>query len=95
MNKVSVYYWEYHNGVDLPPNAALLKSLDIDCEPNPKGYTCHVFTDEPESFENWMKRNIIGSYDCTWRFNSGNPMYTVFIKDDEDAMLFKLKWSVK
>jgi hypothetical protein len=33
-----------------------------------------------------------GEYDCTPRFNSGNPMVQVHIKSDEDAAFFKLKW---
>jgi hypothetical protein len=55
------------------------------------GWHCHVYTDDDE-FEKWMKENMKGEYDCTFRFNSGNPILAIHIKDDEDASLFKLKW---
>jgi len=30
--------------------------------------------------------------DITHRFNSGDPMYTVYISNDKEAVLFQLKW---
>jgi len=31
--------------------------------------------------------------DCTHRFNSGDPMYTVYIRYDHEATLFQLRWA--
>lgn len=55
------------------------------------GWHCWVYTDD-KTFETWMENNMVGEYDATWRFNSGDPMITVCIKTDEDANLFKLRW---
>jgi hypothetical protein len=56
------------------------------------GWHCWVYPSNDIDFEAWMKQNMTGFHDCTFRFNSGNPMYTVFITSDEDATLFKLTW---
>ena len=56
------------------------------------GWHCWFYPSDDTNIEGWMEQNMIGKYDCTFRFNSGNPMYTVFITKDEDATLFKLTW---
>jgi len=56
------------------------------------GWHCWVNPEDDEKFEKWMRQNMTGKYDCTFRFNSGNPMFTVLITKDEDATLFKLTW---
>lgn len=56
------------------------------------GWHCWVYPANEVDFENWMDENMTDCYDCTFRFNSGNPMFTVHITDDEDATLFKLTW---
>lgn len=56
-----------------------------------RSWTCWVFPDNNHEFESWMATNCPGA-DVTFRFNSGNPMYTVTITDDQEAMLFQLKW---
>lgn len=54
-------------------------------------YATHV-KDETFNLEKWMKKNMTGKYDCTMRFNSGDPMYTVWIKEEKDAMFFQLSF---
>lgn len=39
-----------------------------------------------------MNDNIIGEYECDFRFNGGDCMFTVHIVKDEDATIFKLRW---
>jgi hypothetical protein len=56
----------------------------------PEGWYCQVYTDDPE-FEPWMER-MCSTADVTLRFNSGNPMYTVYIKEEKEAVLFQLRW---
>jgi len=56
----------------------------------PKGWYCSIYTNDPE-FEPWMER-MCPTADVTLRFNSGNPMYTVFIKEEKEAVLFQLRW---
>ena len=94
--KVLVQYWKYRDGWTITP--IILRKFNPDLpemefDPNTVGWFCWVFTDDPDKFEQWMRDNMTGNYDITWRFNSGNPMYTVNIQSDSDASLFKLRWN--
>jgi len=81
--KHMVCYWEDQSQEPHPPPNRLKK-----------GYTCWFYEEEPngESIKNWMKENMQGKYECTLRFNSGDPMHTIYIEDDRDASMFVLKW---
>ena len=75
--KINVKFWqEYRN-----PNRA-----------DAVGWSCWVYTNDPKAFEAWMEANMTGPYDCILRFNSGDPMHTVTVCADQDAVLFKLTW---
>lgn len=83
--KTSVHHWQFHNGVDpINPGSQWPSIL-------PRGWTCWVYPADDREFEDWMKKNC-PTADCTHRFNSGNPMYTVNISDDKEAMIFQLRW---
>lgn len=92
---IVVRAWRYEDGMRDIPKSLLdpygpttnTKFFDRDL----KGWHCSVWGAEKE-FEDWMRNNMRGRYDCTFRFNSGNPMHTVIIRDDQDATLFKLTW---
>lgn len=56
------------------------------------GWSCWVYPADDLDLDKWMEENMTGDFDCTFRFNSGDPMYTVFIKSDQDATAFKLRW---
>ena len=88
-----VQHWRYEDGWrDIP--RVLRKPGEPEREYNEefKGWFCWVYADDNREFEKWMKKNMKGKYDCTFRFNSGDPMHTVWIREDEDATLFKLTW---
>lgn len=96
MRTTSVHHWHYDNGWhDIP--CGLIDKNNIST--NDKyfneelvGWHCWVYEAEGVDISEWMKQNMKGKFDCTLRFNSGDPMHTIWIKDDEDATLFKLKW---
>ena len=93
MNKTIVNHWRYDNGwQDIPIILRKINGPTRKFSKGIRGWHCWVYPHDDSSFESWMKKNMKGKFDCTFRFNSGNPMYTVFIKDDEDATLFKLTW---
>lgn len=95
MTKVKVLNWRYEDGWFENPEWLRGKPgfmEDKEFRKEIQGWHGHVYTDDGEKFEKWMRRNMKGKYDCTFRFNSGNPMITVLIKNDEDATLFKLTW---
>ena len=57
----------------------------------PRGWYCCVYPQNDKEFEQWMKE-YCPTADCTHRFNSGDPMYTVYITSEEESTLFTLKW---
>jgi len=58
-----------------------------------KGWHCWAYPDKDTDLQKWMEENMVGSFSCDFKFNSGDPMYLVFIKEDQDATLFKLTWN--
>jgi hypothetical protein len=84
--KLSVQNWRFEDGETCPNPGG-----PFPMEPPPRGWYCWVYPENDREFEEWMSKNCPSS-DTTHRFNSGNPMYTVYIKDNTEAMLFNLKW---
>jgi hypothetical protein len=83
---VSIQHWRFEDGKTCPNPGSRWES-----EPSPRGWYCWVYTDDYGEFIDWMEKNC-PTTDCTHRFNSGNPMTTVYIKEDHEAVLFQLKW---
>ena len=94
--KPFVNHWRYDDGWQEIPLALRDKNgvmtNDRVFNEDIVGWHCWVYPSNDMDIEKWMEENMIGEYDCTFRFNSGNPMYTVFITNNEDATLFKLTW---
>jgi hypothetical protein len=84
--KANVHHWRFETG-DREDSVGDLWKHD----PVPRGWYCWVYPKDGVDFGDWMKKNC-PSADVTFRFNSGDPMYTVYIKDDEEATLFGLRW---
>jgi hypothetical protein len=82
----SVHHWSFHNGVD-PINPGNQFGETV----LPRGWTCWVYPENDNEFEEWMTRTC-PTTDICHRFNSGNPMWTVYIKDDIEATVFQLMW---
>ena len=55
------------------------------------GWFCWVFTDDEKEFSEWMSKHCPNT-EIHYRFNSGDPMFTVTITDEKEAVLFQLKW---
>ena len=84
--KTSVHHWRFEDGGTCPNPGSMWES-----EPPPRGWYCWVYADDNQEFIDWMEKNC-PTADCTHRFNSGNPMTTVYIKEDKEATIFQLKW---
>lgn len=88
--KVSVNYWEYSDGeVEYVGKCGTYptgwrKKRD-------KGFYCWAVPTNNAEFVNWTKENCPNSY-IAKKFNSGNPMFVVFLPDEKDAMMFYLRW---
>ena len=44
------------------------------------------------NIEKWMEENMTGEFDCIFRFNSGDPMNIIYIKEQRDAEFFALNF---
>jgi hypothetical protein len=82
----SVHHWRFETG-DREDSVGKLWKHD----PMPRGWYCWVYPKDGVDFDDWMEKNC-PTADVTFRFNSGDPMYTVYIKDDNEATLFGLRW---
>lgn len=60
-------------------------------ESTPRGWYCWVYPEDDAAFTDWMGTNC-PTADCDHKFNSGDPMWMVYIKDDKEATLFALRW---
>ena len=86
MRKTTVHHWRFEDGKSCPnPGSA------FPLDPPPRGWYCWVYPKDDREFEDWMSKNC-PTAECTHRFNSGDPMYTVNIRNDKEAMLFQLRW---
>ena len=83
--KTVVNHWRFENGIDPVNPGSLWPSIA------PRGWYCWVYAASDKEFCDWMSK-MCPSADVTHRFNSGDPMHTVYIKDDAEAMLFQLRW---
>jgi hypothetical protein len=84
--KTLIHHWRFEDGVT-PSNPGNPFGETI-C---PRGWFCRVYAKDNGEFEPWMTRNC-PTADISHHFNSGDPMWTVYIKDDAEATLFNLKW---
>lgn len=63
-------------------------------EDNTTEYTCWIYrSDEDQEIENWMKDTMVGNWTLSPKFNSGTPIFICHIENEQDAMLFKLKYN--
>ncbi len=86
MRKTVVHHWRFENGVDpINPDNPFGEMIP------PRGWYCWVYPADNTEFEIWMVKNC-PTTDITHRFNSGDPMWTVYIKEDKESTLFQLKW---
>lgn len=87
--KASVHHWRFEDGKTSPNAGHPIKELILD--PAPRGWYCWVYPEDDQAFKEWMKRTC-PTTDICHRFNSGDPMFTVYIKDDIEATVFQLMW---
>lgn len=88
MLKVSVHHWRFEDGLTIPNPGSRWE-----LPPVPRGWYCWAYTNNDEEFEKWMARTC-PTADICHRFNGGNPMYTTFISNNNEALLFQLAWNV-
>jgi hypothetical protein len=93
----SVYHWRFETGEPREVvNSIIVYPGGLVYSPpapesTPRGWYCWVYPEDDAEFADWMAENCPSS-ECTHRFNSGDPMWTVYIKDDLEATIFNLRW---
>lgn len=94
--KSLVKHWRYDDGWQEIPLALRDKNgvmtNDRMFNEDIVGWHCWVYPCRDRDVAAWMKDNMIGDYECDFKFNSGDPMYLIIIRKEEDATLFKLTW---
>ena len=90
VTKAAVHHWRFETG---EPREVAVSVVYPDgmMESLPRGWYCWVYTEDDSAFTDWMIINC-PTADVTHRFNSGDPMTTVFITCDQEATLFILRW---
>ena len=83
---MKIQYWRFEDGVT-PVNPGNRFGEMIP----ERGWYCWVYPTDDHEFVEWMNR-MCPTADVTYRFNSGDPMFTVYISDDSECMIFKLRW---
>jgi hypothetical protein len=86
VRKTSVQHWRFEDGKTCPNPDSRWPA-----DPLPRGWYCWVYAADDTEFREWMTR-MCPTADCTHRFNSGDPMTTIYISDDTEATLFTLKY---
>jgi hypothetical protein len=84
--KTKIHHWRYQDGIT-PINPGNQFGENIP----PQGWYCWVYPADDFEFEEWMRR-MCPRADIAHRFNSGDPMWTVYIDSEDEATLFQLKW---
>lgn len=91
---VTIHHWRHEDGWHNVP-AILRKEGDVAREfvEEIVGWHCWVYCNNHYEFIEWMMEHCPRA-DCTPRFNSGDPMITVHIKDKDEAAYFMLNFNV-
>ena len=92
--KTTIHHWRFEDGWSTVP-AILRKSGQPEREFRKEivGWHCWAYCDDHRAFIDWMNEHCPGA-DCTPRFNSGDPMLAVHIKDRAEAAYFMLCYDV-
>jgi hypothetical protein len=89
---ITVKQWRYESGEPEKVRGYLLRLHPGGYrEGPPKGWYCWVFTNNNKHFETWMTKYCPKAV-VIHRYNSGDPMYTVYITSKKEAVRFQDTW---
>jgi len=93
MNTTKVHNWRFETGEPEQVEKSIIYPDGVR-EGAPRGWYCWVYPENDAEYEEWMAENC-PTADVIHRFNSGDPMYTTYITDQSEALLFALRFNVK
>ena len=88
--QVSVHNWRFESGEQIQIKHSKYFPRGYRDGPT-RGWYCWAYPTNYDKFEQWMAENCPNA-DRTPRFNSGDPMWTVYISDESEAAIFQLTW---
>ena len=92
---VSVHHWRHEDGWQhLPGFLRKEGTPEREFREEIVGWHCWVYCYDHHEFLQWMMEHC-PTADCGSRFNSGNPMITIHIKNKEEAAYFMLNFQVQ
>ncbi len=84
--KLTVHHWRFEDGITpINPGNRFGEMIPE------RGWYCWIYPNDDREFEAWMDKHCPTS-EYTHRFNGGDPMYTTYIKDEQEATYFTLRW---
>jgi hypothetical protein len=83
-----VHHWRFHDGVSSINPGGIIKLVPD------RGWYCWVYPEDDSVFEQWMVENCPDA-EFQHRFNGGDPMYTVYMWNDKEAIYFEFEWVKK
>lgn len=90
MTTALIRYWSFETGEDRQVFKSVVYPDGI--QPGiPRGWYCWAYPSDDGDFVSWMEQHCPKA-EVTHRFNGGDPMFTVHIKDEHEATVFQLKW---
>jgi len=93
MKNTFVDHWKYYDGWQYTTQCIRVdKNVPWEYNPDMVGWSCWVYPENDEEFEAFIA--TLPSAEANYRFNGGNCMYTVRIKNKNDADKFARKYSL-
>lgn len=90
MTTASIHHWTFETGEAQKVFPSVVYPDGI--QPGiPRGWYCWAYPSNDAEFVAWMVQHCPGAQ-VEHRFNGGDPMFTVHIKDEHEATVFQLKW---
>ena len=91
-----IEHWKFYDGWHYTI-AVLRTKPDNKYEYNPDlfGWHCWAYPSNNTEFETWCESNLSESADVCLRFNGGDMMYTVVLKDKNDADKFATQFNLR
>lgn len=88
--EVKVRHWVHLTGAPEPVTPSVVYPAGYRETP-PAGWFCWAYPNDDALFIEWMTRVCPGAK-VDHRFNSGDPMFTVYIASAREAAAFRCAW---
>ena len=88
--EVGIHHWKYSNGAPEPVAVSAMHPTGRRETP-PAGWYCWAYPNDDALFVEWMAREC-PSADMCHRYNSGDPMFSIYFSSAQEALRFQSAW---